>query len=251
MNNLYFSDFPALNEKKDFLIDYYDNTPYSKEKYPLFFTSALRIYSLHEISNRLKIDSFIHFDNDVLIYKSFKELNRNKLFVKDKINITQSNFNDLLFGYSYFPTNILTKKLIEEFDSLLKNIDSLTKHYGKGSPLHEMRMLNIIKEKNDDMFNILPSLPYSSDINIIFDPASYGQFFNGMHHRRGNYIFKRRWVNTKDIVGREIKSKRIVPKFSNNLPSVQFKNKNVSLTNLHIHSKNLDKFLPNNYYEHC
>ena len=72
-----------------------------------------------------------------------------------------------------------------------------------------------------------------------------------MHHRRGNYIFKRRWVNTKDIVGREIKSKRIVPKFSNNLPSVQFKNKNVSLTNLHIHSKNLDKFLPNNYYEHC
>ena len=251
LNNLYFSDFPALNEKKDFLIDYYDNTPYSKEKYPLFFTSALRIYALHEISNRLKIDSFIHFDNDVLIYKSFKELNRNKLFVKDKINITQSNFNDLLFGSSYFPTNILTKKLIEEFDSLLKNIDSLTKHYGKGSPLHEMRMLNIIKEKNDDMFNILPSLPYSSDINIIFDPASYGQFFNGMHHRRGNYIFKRRWVNTKDIVGREIKSKRIVPKFSNNLPSVQFKNKNVSLTNLHIHSKNLDKFLPNNYYEHC
>ena len=104
---------------------------------------------------------------------------------------------------------------------------------------------------NEDIFNILPSLPYSSDKNIIFDPASYGQFFNGMHHRRGNYIFKRRWVNTKDIVGREIKSKRITPKFLNNSPYVEYKNKNVSLSNLHIHSKNLNKFLPSNYSEYC
>ena len=102
------------------------------------------------------------------------------------------------------------------------------------------------------MFNILPSLPYSSDINIIFDPASYGQFFNGMHHRRGNYIFKRRWVNTKDIVGREIKIKKeLFQNFQIIYQLYNSKIKNVSLTNLHIHSKNLDKFLFNNYYEHC
>ncbi len=251
LNNLSFSDFPSLNEKRDFLIDYYKETPYSKEKYPLFFTSVLRIYALYEISNKLKIESFIHFDNDVLIYKSFDELNKNNLFIKDRINITKTNFNDLIFGYSYFPNHTLINKLINEFDIVLKNIDFYTKHYGKGSPLHEMRMLNIVKESNEDIFNILPSLPYSSDKNIIFDPASYGQFFNGMHHRRGNYIFKRRWVNTKDIVGREIKSKRIKPKFLNSSPVVQYKNKNVSLSNLHIHSKNLNKFLPSNYSEYC
>ena len=53
--NLSFSDFPSLNEKRDFLIDYYKETPYSKEKYPLFFTSVLRIYALYEISNKLSI----------------------------------------------------------------------------------------------------------------------------------------------------------------------------------------------------
>ena len=47
---------------------------YSKEKYPLFFTSALRIYALHEISNRLKIDSFIHFDNDVVLFVYYRDL---------------------------------------------------------------------------------------------------------------------------------------------------------------------------------
>ena len=46
---------------------------------------------------------------------------------------------------------------------MLENIDFYTNHYGKGSPLHEMRMLNIVKETNEDIFNILPSLPYSSD----------------------------------------------------------------------------------------
>ena len=159
LNNLSFSDFPSLNEKRDFLIDYYKETPYSKEKYPLFFTSVLRIYALYEISKKLKVESFIHFDNDVLIYKSFDELNKNNLFIKDRINITKTNFNDLIFGYSYFPKHTLTKKLINEFDIVLENIDFYTNHYGKGSPLHEMRMLNIVKETNEDIFNILPSLP--------------------------------------------------------------------------------------------
>ena len=104
MNNLSFSDF-LTKRKRDFLIDYYKETPI-QEKYPLFFTSVLRIYALYEISKKLKVESFIHFDNDVLIYKSFDELNKNNLFIKDRINITKTNFNDLIFGYSYFKTYI-------------------------------------------------------------------------------------------------------------------------------------------------
>ena len=251
INNLSFDDFPILKEKKDFLINYYEDTPYSKEKYPLFYTSVLRIFSLYEVSKKLNIESFIHFDNDVLIYKSFKELDNNNLFAKNKINITQNNFNDLIFGYSYFPKQILTRNLVEGLDKILDDIKPYTDHYGRGNPLHEMRMLNIIKEKNNELFNILPTLPYNLDSNIIFDPAAYGQFFNGMHHRRGNYIFKRRWVNTKDIVGREIKAKRIIPKFLNGFPYVEYKNKKIEVSNLHIHSKNLKKFLPKNYSEYC
>ena len=81
----------------------------------------------------------------------------------------------------------------------------------------------------------------------IFDPASYGQYLDGTHLKRGNYIFKRRWVSTSIEVGRELKSKRITVKFRNNKPIVIFNNKSFELANLHVHSKRLKKFLPLKY----
>ena len=74
-------------------------------------------------------------------------------------------------------------------------------------PLNEMRILGIINKEIEGFFNILPSLPYFSVNNLIFDPSSYGQFLNGLHHRRGNYFIKRRWVSPTQEIGREITSK--------------------------------------------
>ena len=104
-----------------------------------------------------------------------------------------------------------------------------------------MRHLGIIDESDINVFSKLPTLPYN-DEQIIFDPAGYGQFLNGVHKNRGNYIFKRRWVSQQHFVGTELKSKRIKVKF-NNVPYVLYDKKNIELANLHIHSKKLSKFL--------
>ena len=109
-----------------------------------------------------------------------------------------------------------------------------------------MRMLQIAESLNPNLFNILESLPYDNN-EILFDPSSYGQYFDGTHIKRGNYYFKRRYVSTNHLVGREIKSSRIEPIFKNKTPYVKFENKNYQLANLHIHSKNLNKFLNNKY----
>ena len=107
-------------------------------------------------------------------------------------------------------------------------------------------MLQIAESLNPNLFNILESLPYDNN-EILFDPSSYGQYFDGTHLKRGNHYFKRRYVSTNHIVGREIKSNRIKPVFKNKTPYVKFENKNFDLVNLHIHSKNLDKFLNKDY----
>ena len=124
------------------------------------------------------------------------------------------------------------------------NIKTIQNIYARGGEIPEMRHLGILNLMYQDMFNILPTLPYESK-DLIFDPAGYGQYLNGTHLKRGNYIFKRRWISINHIVGAELKSKRIQCKFNGN-PYVIYQGEKTEIANLHIHSKNISKFLPKN-----
>ena len=89
----------------------YMNTNYQNDK--LWITSLLRIFYLESIINSLNINSFVHFDLDVLIYKSFNELK--KCFDIKKINITRLTDNEIIFSYSYIPN----MNIYNEFCDLL------------------------------------------------------------------------------------------------------------------------------------
>ena len=214
------------------------------ESNPLWVTSLLRIYALKELKNYFNIDSFVHFDTDVIIYKSFNDISKKYNFDNSKISITQNDIMNLVFGYSFFPTKESVDDLVNKLDKNLSEIKNLQNIYARGGEIPEMRHLGILNLMYQDMFSILPTLPYESS-GLIFDPAGYGQFLNGTHLKRGNYIFKRRWIAMNHIVGSELKSKRIQFKFNEN-PYVIYEGKKTELANLHIHSKNISKFLPKN-----
>ena len=93
--------------------------------------------------------------------------------------------------------------------------------------------------------NTLPILPYEKT-PYVFDPASYGQYFGGTA-QKPRKVFSMRIKEEHHIVGREILSKRIKPKMINNEPYVFHNDEKYKIANLHIHSKQLNKFLPNNY----
>jgi hypothetical protein len=211
---------------------------------PLWVTSLVRIYALKELKNHFNINSFVHFDTDVIIYKSFNDISKKYNFDSSNISITQNDLMNLVFGYSFFPTKESVDDLVNKLDKNLSDIKTLQNIYARGGEIPEMRHLGILNLMYQDMFNILPTLPYES-AGLIFDPAGYGQFLNGTHLKRGNYIFKRRWISMNHIVGSELKSKRIQCKF-NEKPYVIHEGKKSELANLHIHSKNISKFLPKN-----
>ena len=98
-----------LNKKKETLIKQFENTPFAHN--PLWYTSILRVYGLKALEDFFNLNSFVHFDSDVIIYKSFKELNNFYDFNEKKINITKNDKNDLVFGYSYFPNKTLIENL--------------------------------------------------------------------------------------------------------------------------------------------
>mgnify|MGYP001180457139 CR=1 FL=1 len=244
INVINFNDFETLVTKKNEINELFKNTSFGKS--PLWSYSILRIFALNEIAKKNNIDSFIHFDNDVLIYKSWEELKNKGMFVENKINITPNDNNTLVFGYSYFSSIKTIERLVDGFNEILRNYDFNSNIHARGGHLNEMRILRICQYNDKNLFNELPTLPYF-DKKIIFDPSSYGQYLNGTHLKRGNHFLRRRFISTQHIVGREIKSKRIKVKFENNEAKVFFDKNLYQLANLHIHSKNLKKYLPKNY----
>jgi len=215
---------------------------------PLWATSFFRLYAIQKIVDHFNLENFVHFDTDIIIYEPFNELNNNGLFSNNAINITFHDKKNLVFGYSYFPHRKLLGSLIKEFEDIISNYKYYQNRFtsdGNGF-VSEMKILSIISKESPDLFYFLESLPYSKN-KYLFDPAGYGQYLDGTHHKRGNYLLKRRWVGLHTEVGREIKSKRIQVKFKNSKPLVVHKKNEFKLASLHVHSKRLHKFLPINY----
>ena len=69
VNCLTFSQVESELTKKVKEINYFENN-----KNSLWETSLLRIFYLLDVSNFLKLNNFIHFDVDVMIYKPFKDV---------------------------------------------------------------------------------------------------------------------------------------------------------------------------------
>tara|TARA_B100001996_G_scaffold121944_1_gene92183 strand:+ start:1958 stop:2803 length:846 start_codon:yes stop_codon:yes gene_type:complete len=218
-------------------LNIYKNTNY--EDNPLWATSFLRLFYLCDIAESLSLKSFVHFDADVLIYKPFSELN--SLFDMKRFNITPVNENELIFGYSYTNDISIYKKIIKSI------YDFVNDEEFNGEGLNEMKILNNVFNKEKDLFNLLPVIPKTD--NIIFDPASYGQYIGGTHaHPRK--IFSKPWAGDHHYVGREILNGNLKVRFKNNLPHVLKNNRRYDIANLHIHSKRLRNYLPAEYKEY-
>lgn len=246
INIIDFNQYPALIDKLNNINSLLKNTPLQEN--PLWATSLLRVHVLAEIIKDFNLNNFVHFDTDVLIYKSFEEINETGCFKNNSINITAHDDEHLVFGYSYFHNKNSVYQLENLFEKIFNEYEFYKNNYASGGVFGEMKMMGVSKIINKELFNELPTLPYDNK-EIIFDPAGYGQYLDGSHLKRGNYIFKRRWVGITSELGKELKSKRILVKFKNQEPKVFFNKNHYDLANLHVHSKRLNKFLPKQYKE--
>lgn len=244
INYLNINDITSENTNEIINLSVYKDTTYDEKINPLWLNSLLRIFYLRDIANELSIDKFIHFDLDVITYKSFDEVQH--LFHPDKLNITEHIDNTPIFGYSYFPKLSIINKICFELENYLKNENTLNKKISNFRPLNEMELLKIIKERNSDLFYSLPTLPYNNN-ELVFDPATYGQYLGGLPNKP-YFKFRKKHTSLSHIVGKEISSGRIKPVFQKK-PSVLYDSTKIDIVNLHIHSKNLNKFKPYNYQE--
>lgn len=209
---------------------------FENESNLLWESSLLRIFYLYELAKELKINNFIHFDCDVLIYKSFQEIKSS--FIKDKLNITPVNELFLNFSYSYIDNIENFQKICLCLLEILKNSNYYENKYYSGNRLNEMIMLNIAFIKYPNLFNLLNTLPKNNS-EYIFDPGSYGQYLGGVDKQ----LFSKKLINNDHYVGRNIIKYGYEIKMKKGLPVVTVNDRDFELVNLHIHKKNLGKFI--------
>ena len=228
---------PYLNEINESIknLNYFEN-----EENILWEASLKRIFAILDVALMLDIDNFVHFDNDVLIYKSFNELQNE--FSKEKINITQVSNILLNFSYSYFPKILLLKNLAGKVFEIFSNVEFYEKKYYEGNRLNEMVILNIVYKLDPTLFNILNSLPNKKS-SILFDPASYGQYLSGFHNKKKSRKKRLKEMSTNQYLGEDMYINKYKPEFKKTGPIVRFENKTYEVANLHIHSKKLKKYL--------
>lgn len=210
---------------------------FNNNKNPLWETSLLRIYYLLTAAEYLKINNFIHFDTDVLVYKSFEELK--KYFVNNKLNITPLNELFLIFGYSYI-SSINTYKLIcEDIIKILEKIETYQAKYYENKKVNEMLLLNLAYLENPDNFNLLTTIP-NKNSSVLFDPVSYGQYISGIDKKN----ISKKTIDEDHYVGREILRSGMKVMFKNKKPQISLEKNMYEIANLHVHKKNLKDYMP-------
>ena len=239
VKHVFLEDIESMNLDRFNDLKVYENTIF--ESNPLWNTSAQRIFYLQQIIKELDLKNVIHFDNDVVIYKPFAD--NVDSFNKDKFNITPYNNKKLIFGYSYLEKMSILDFVCESYLDICSDGKESGWLTNNNKPLTEMEVLKKIEINNEDLFNLLPTQPYEG--KTIFDPAGYGQYLDGTH-ANPKKLGRKGFISNNDSIGIEIRTKRINVKF-NKSPIITWEGDKYGLSNLHVHSKRLVKFLPTNY----
>ena len=201
---------------------------------PLWESSLLRVFYLHEAARSQNINKFIHFDSDVVLFEPFEKIE--SLF-EEKLNITPLSKDFLVFGYSYIGNIDLYEEVCKLIFNVYKQSDFYENKYYRGKKLIEMKALYIVCKENPEYFNLLPVHPEDSSL-YVFDPASYGQYVGGTHNKR----FSKGFTDKNHILGKDLKDKKIKPTLKKNLKVINFNSKDYKLVNLHVHNKKLKKY---------
>lgn len=182
-----------------------------------------RIFYLYEYIKNID-DKVCHFENDVLIYDSLNNID--DLF--DGIRICPMSQTQSTFAIALIKSNDYLKNLCQFFITCLALGENQLYQYVQDH-ISEMSLLTLAL--NHNVVRSLPIFPFH-DYNYVFDPGSYGQFLGGTNNFHGPGF-----IDEKHFIGQQLK-KHLNVTF-NEYPKASTK----KLFNLHVHSKNLEKFI--------
>jgi len=212
-----------------------------KKGFPSFYKDSfwlltfLRLYIVFLYVKHNNISKFVHLENDNLIYNTFsvfENLPTGCYFTKVGPYCGSSGLmycNDI----EKF-NNVINKMLL-----LIEKGESVVRSYTSYDFLSEMILIDLLVQANiAEYLPLFPDDKYFDLTNTVFDGASYGQYIGGTNNGHGPG-----WYGPNHYVGQKLYNKDISISFKDKNPSINYSSQQVSVYNLHIHSKNLKQYV--------
>jgi len=218
----------------------------AKDSYRNYFWkhSIERLYFIDDFLNKEKLNNILHIENDVLLFQNLRPV-FNKI-KKYNFACIRDGVNRVIGSLIFIKNKNTSKKIVKISNKYLNQNDMIIlSHLDKkitntlNLPLGED--LNFIKKSKN--YKMIKKIPF------IFDAAAIGQFIDGPHRKR---LVSKILPSIKNIfkpndgfVNREtnLQVYNWIIKWKNNRPYKEENNKLIPIANLHIHSKNLKKFI--------
>lgn len=196
-----------------------------------WYLCSLRLFYVYSYIKKNNIINCIHIENDVLTYENFDNL-KDK-FIHNKLYATFDCPNRVIVGLIYIPNAKAFQPIIENYDSNLNDMVNLAK-------FDENVIIPLPIIDDCSIYNKLSK--YYNDFNCIFDAAAMGQYLGGID-KQNDPNDTRGLINDTCIV--KYNNYEFIWKNNNGLYSPYLKSGDniIKIINLHIHSKELFKFM--------
>jgi hypothetical protein len=205
--------------------------------------TLLRLYIVFLYCKKNNINKFVHLEYDNLIYTNFDNLK----ILEPRLYFTSVGPFCGSAGFVFCNSLQRFEWFIQKLIQLLKKGEQHIQKFTQYDNLSEMILIDLIYNHTQDIIDYLPTLPFGEitskhycDTNMVFDCASYGQYLGGTNNGADPG-----WTGRHHHIGCAIEDKKITVNFcqKTKMPTITYLNNTIPIGNLHIHSKNLKKFV--------
>lgn len=254
LNDPLFEKYEVVSLNKDSF--YSEKIKQFKELYnsptgSLWILAAIRLIYIENFLKEHELTNVYHFENDVLLYYDLKDHHEKFQDLYGYIAITAGGPDRNMTGFMFIKNWESLSMMTQFFIDILRmhGLKKLREKY-RTDMIHEMSLMKMYEiEKGLKYLSHLPILPFGehasnyNTFNSIFDPASWGQFVGGTRSEgpgakpKDHYIGQLLIDNPGyTVVWKKDDKNRKIPYF-------KYDSNEVKINNLHVHSKNLSKYM--------
>ncbi len=196
--------------------------------------ASKRFFLMYEYIKNNNIIDIIHLENDVLLYT-----NMNYNF-DEKIYITMDSDNKCVPGIIYIPNHLLLSKLIEQYNFSQHDMINLAGFYYNNIDI--VKTFPIIDDSIDKCIYNENYKQFSG----IFDGCAMGQYLGGIDPRNRpceKGVVGPGYINPTTFVKYNNYDFKWLIKKNGKFPFIEINKKLIPINNLHIHCKDLKKFM--------
>lgn len=245
-NEKFFNLFDKFSEKiklidVDSLSDtynFFNRTNLDKEFRNGFWTlTSLRFFYIYSLMEKYALTNCIHIENDVLLYYNINTLQNN--FNDNYVYIPFDTYKRNIASIMYIPNCNIFKNVLDKYDLTKNDMDNFAYIKLNTGLIENMPIfpVNFVTSKEE----LFVSQNFNT-FHFIFDAAAIGQFLGGVDPKNmpGDTTG---FVNETCII--KYNKYNFIWEIENNIkkPYLVINDLKFPIFNLHIHSKNLLKFM--------